>query len=273
VSQRPRQPITEEMRGRFARAAPGALRRRSPEWLRGAILSWAQLPLLGGIGAAGLFAWGWSPLTAYFMLLAGFYASMLACTLRWLLSRSALRAQVDRHNEDRFVWAMVDALRAGREDIETGALSRYRAGTALALDWAFGACALATLTPAFAKSGIGSPEALLANAELRGAMLVAVALPLLQALLALRPQPDPERSGLEGFGAGVYGFLSLLFALLFAAGFNTPEGLRKLMIGLDLAVIAVGGIALVGCAEYRAEAAWLRAHLGGRAGPAVATGA
>lgn len=253
--------ITPDMRQRFERCAPAALRRRSPDYLRSLVFNCAQMPVLGAIGLAGLYLWHWSPLTLYAMLIAGMGANILVCTLRWLVARHALRVQVERHNDDRFVWAMVEALRERQDHIAQGDLMRYRAGAGVVLDWLLGTLALPLIGFALLKMGVRSPAQLPAGGELQWAVLAAVALPLLQGLFALGSWRAPDDEVLEGFGAGVHGATMLVFAAIFAFGIDSMDALRKLMVGLNVAVILIGVVALFGCRLMRQQTDWLRGHL------------
>jgi hypothetical protein len=256
--------ITADLLRRFERLAPAALARRSRPHLDGIVLGSAQLLLLGVLGLCGLYFWRWSPLTLFLMMVAGLYASIVVCTLRWLVARRALRTHVDAHNDDRFVWAMVEALRERRDHVEHAELVRYRAGIGIAVDWLLGALALAALGLAIARREWLSPAQLLASDELRWALAAAVGLPLVQGMLAISSWRDPQRGGLENFGAGVHGAMALAFAATLTLGVESAAGLRKLMIGLNVAIVVLGVIALLGCQLLRGQTAWLRAHLQAR---------
>jgi hypothetical protein len=253
--------ITADLRQRFERCAPAALRRRSPAYLGSVVSGSAQLPVLGAIGLAGLYFRDWSPLTLFAMLVAGLAANILVCTLRWLLARHALREQVERHNDDRFVWAMVEALRGGENHVQAGELLRYRAGAGILLDWLLGALALGLLAVGLWKLGMRSPAQLLSGGGLEWAVLAAITIPLLQGLFALWSWRNAEDAVLEGFGAGIHGATMLVFAAILAFGIDSMDALRKLMVGLNWAIIVTGGIALIGCRLMRQQADWLRKHL------------
>jgi hypothetical protein len=256
--------ITAELLRRFERLAPAALARRSRPYLGGIVLGSAQLLLLGLLGLCGLYFWRWSPLTLYLMMVAGMYAAIAVCTLRWLVARRALHVQVDAHNDDRFVWAMVEALRSRQDHLENAEFVRYRAGVGVSLDWLIGTLALAAFGLAIARRDWLAPAQLLASDELRWALAAALAVPLIQGVFAISSWRDPQRSGLENFGAGFHGAMALVFAGTLALGVDSMEGLRKLVIGLNIGCVVLGVIALFGCHLLHDQVTWLRAHFQAR---------
>lgn len=257
--------ISAELLRRFEQLAPAALARRPPTRHAGLLLESAQLLLLGLLCLCGLYFWGWSPLTLFLMMVAGMYASIAVCTLRWLVARRALRTHVDAHNDDRFVWAMVEALRSRQDHIASGEMVRYRAGAGVIVDWLLGTAALALFGFAMARREWLAPAQLLASGELRWALAAAVALPLIQGVLAIGPWLDARRGTLENFGAGVHGAMALVFAAVLLLGVDSEAALRKLVIGLNAVIVVLGLLALFGCHVLREQAQWLRAHLQERA--------
>lgn len=250
---------------RFEQLAPAALARRSPSQHADLLLGSVQLLLIGLLCLCGLYFWGWSPLTLFLVMVAGMYAAIAVCTLRWLVARRALRAHVDAHNDDRFVWAVVEALRSRRDRIPSGEIFRYRAGVGVVVDWLLGALALGMFVLAVARREWLAPAQALAGVELRWALAAAVALPLIQGVLAVGPWRDARRGTLENFGAGMHGTLALAFAMALLFGVDTEAGLRKLMIGLNVVIVVFGLFAFFGCYVLRDQARWLRAHLQERA--------
>ena len=256
-----KQPITDEMRARFERLAPAALKRRSGKQLSVLWLNSFQFVVLGVSSLVGMFFFDWSPLTLFLLLVAGILAGILVDTLRWLVARETLSVQVERFNEDKFVWTLVDAFRAGSSEVEAGNLLRFRAALAVALDWLFGLIALAGLAFLFLRMGIRSPAELFPGAEQRIALMIAIAVPLIQGVLAVSSWLDPEASSIDDFGAGARGIVLVVLVVLFAFNMNSPASFRTFMMVINGFTAGLGAVALLGCFILTEDTEWLRRHL------------
>ena len=256
-----KQPITDEMRARFASLAPAALKRRSGRQLSVLWLNSFQFVVLGVSSLIGLYFFDWSPLTLFLLLVVGLVAGILVDSLRWLVAREALSVQVERFNEDKFVWTLVDAFRSGSSEVEAGNLLRFRAALAVALDWIFGLIALAGLAFLFMRMGIRSPSDLLPGAEQRIALFIAIAVPVLQGILAVSSWLDPESSSIDDFGAGARGIVLVVLVVLFAFNLNSAASFRTFMVVINGFTAGLGAVALLGCFILTEDTEWLRRQL------------
>ena len=256
--------ISAKMRQEFKRHAPAALARRNDAYLVSVALNVAQWLLIGGLGLTGLHGWGWSPGEMLLVFVAGIVASIAADSVKWIFAHATMRAEYRKMENDRLVWAMLDAYGRQADAIAADRLQPKAPGPALILDLALGALGAWWLSAHLAAFGLDANAWSSLNPGVRLALIVVFAAPLLSMLAATLAHRRAEGGydDLE-FRAGGRGIGLILLAGALAFSGDGEEGARNTMQFIHWATVVAGVMSIAGVAimvwERSALREWLAA--------------
>jgi uncharacterized membrane protein YeaQ/YmgE (transglycosylase-associated protein family) len=256
------QDITVEMRQRMRRLAPAAIARRSPAYFGAMWMNVLQFAVLGAVGLLGLYRWRWPPLDYVLLLIAAGATGMVMDTLRYLMARGALLAQVERHNDDNFVWSVAAAVRRGATTVDSGQLWKYRAGVGVLIDWVAGGLGLALIGLLLFEHGADFLKYVTDSRGLLGALALTVALAVAAGFVSIW---NYRRAGKDGavleFAAGARGAFLLVLAVAMLLTRKSEEHFFNLVALLNGATLVLALFAVLGLVVMRNDVKWLRAYL------------
>jgi hypothetical protein len=254
--------ITAAMRQRFRRHAPAALARRNDAYLLGVAINVAQWLMIGSVGLVGLYHWHWTARDMLLVFVAGIVASIFTDGMKWLFARRAMLDDYQKMENDRLVWAMLEAEGKRAETIPADRLEPKPPGPALAMDIGLGALGvwwLSAQLPAI-RSGDGGGIAFDSGVQL--ALIVVLANPLLSMLSASfahrRAQGGYDDLEFRAGGRGI-GLILLAAALGFFS--DGEEGARDVMRFVNWATVVAGVMSIAGVAIMLGERNDLREHV------------
>jgi len=253
--------IDAAARKRFADCAPAALRRRTPKYLQGLLLSMLHWLIVGSIGLLGLYAWGWSATALLIVFLAGIAVGIVADVLKWLFARQRVRKHFQDFVDDTFVWHMVMAMQKNAQRLPESATQTLLPGAAILMDLCFAAIAIAVFAMGFQALHFDAMRELQMDRSLQIALVAVVVAPLLSMMMTLLPGGalgDEEKVEIQAGGRGICLFV---ITLVFAFFSDSGDTARKLMIFINGATIFVGLLAALGVWVMTSEREWLRQYL------------
>ena len=210
----------------------------------------------------GLYFWHWTATDMLLVLVAGIVAPIIADSLKWLFARRRMRTEYGKMEDDRLVWAMLDADARKSDEIPADRLQPTSPGRGLILDLVFGALALCLLASQRAEF-VPSREAwsaLSPSAQL--AVLAVFAAPLLSMLAGAfahsRDEGGYDELEFRAGGRGI-GLLLVAVALTFSA--EGELGARGVMVFVNWATVIAGVVSIAGVAIMVHERNRLRARL------------
>lgn len=259
--------ITPQLRGRFERAAAAALARRNDAYLAGVAMNVLQWLLVGSLGLLGLRYWQWTATEMLLVFVAGIFASIAIDGLRWLFARGRMLSDYQKMQDDRLVWAVLDADAGGRDSIPTDQLERKSPGGLTASDIVFGALGAWLLWKQRAAFGFDAAGAIAISASARLSLIALFAMPVLSLLVGLlaHRRDDGGHDELE-FRAGGRGIGLVLLAGAIAWHGGGSDGARAVMTFVNWATVVAGVLSIGGVAIMVRERNRLRTHLARRRG-------
>jgi hypothetical protein len=254
--------FSAQMRQRFNRDAPAALARRNNAYLLGVAVNVAQWLLIGGLGLLGLYHWRWTAGDMLLVFVAGVVASILADALKWVFARRRMLAEYQTMENDRLVWAMLDAETQQTTEIPAHRIEPRSPGRALLMDLVSGALGLWALSAQRPAIGLDAEAfaGLASDVQLALlAMLLAPVLSMLAAAFAHR-RTEGGYDDLE-FRAGGRGIGLLLLAAALAFSSQGEEGARGVMLFIHWTTVVAGVLSVAGVAIMALERNRLRRRL------------
>ncbi len=253
--------IDAELRKRFVDCAPAALRRRTPKYLQGLLLSMLHWLIVGSVGLLGLYAWGWSATALLIVFLAGIAVGIVVDVLKWLFARKRVRRHFQDFVDDTFVWHMVMAMQKNEQRLPESVTQTLLPGAAILLDLCFAAIAILLFVLGFQALHLDALREVHADRSLQIALIAVVVAPLLSILMTLLPGDalgDEEKVEIQAGGRGI-----CLFVITLAVAFFSDSGdaARKLMLFINGATVFVGVLAAFGVWVMTREREWLRQYL------------
>ena len=250
-------PITAAMSARFLELAPTTLARRDRTGNLGHAAEVLQWLLLGGFGLYALFSFEAGPTAVLVLFLVGLYAGIICEGLVYVAARHAVQAQMGRLSEDRFVWAMADALSTGQSEIPDHAVHPPSAGCGLMLDVMLGVlCAIAWFLW-FRHTGV-DVFAILGDARMTVPLATIVLFALFGAVSSFAALRGGNDGGIKAGGRGLALF-AMTFALMFSS--ESPTASFTVMLIMNLLALAIAALCIGGLVLVRRETRWLREHL------------
>lgn len=254
--------ITAQMRQRFKRDAPATLARRNDAYLLSVAVNVAQWLLIGNVGLLGLYHWQWTASEMLLVFVAGVVASVVADSLKWLFARRRMLAEYQKMENDRLVWAMLEADARQAAEIPADRLEPRFPGRALLLDIVIGALGLWLLSvqrPAF---GLDAEAWSGVTPGVQLALIAVFSAPVLSMLAATFAHKRAEGGydDLE-FRAGGRGIGLILLAAALAFFGEGEEGARGMMLFVNWATVIAGVMSIAGVAIMVGERNRLRRRL------------
>ena len=251
--------ITAQMRQGFKRNAPAALARRNNAYLSSVAVNVAQWLLIGGLGLLGLYQWQWTAIEMLLVFVAGIVASIVADGLKWLFARRQMLAEYQKMENDRLVWAMLDADAKQASEIPADRLEPRFPGRALLLDFVLGTLGLWLLSAQLPASGLDAGTWSGLTSEVQLALLVVLSAPVLSMLTAAFAHKRAEGGydDLE-FRAGGRGIGLILLAAALAFFGEGEEAARGVMLFVNWTTVIAGVMSIAGVAIMLGERNRLR---------------
>lgn len=260
--------ITAALRQRFRRCAPAALARRNTAYLVSTGVNVGQWLLIGSLGLFGLHHWQWTASHMLLVFVAGIVSSILADSVRWVFAQSQVAAEYRAMEDDRLVWAMLDADNSKAEHISTHRLQARHPAQALLLDIVFGAAALWVLSAQYGVFGLGHEGWSSLGTSVQLTVGIVLGFPVLSMVVSAlaRRRTQGGYDELE-FRAGGRGIGMLMLAAVLALSGDNASAARNVMQFVHWAMLVSGVMALVGVAIMVREREQLRERLTGQAVP------
>ncbi len=253
--------IDSAVRKRFADCAPAALRRRTPKYLQGLLLSMLHWLIVGSVGLLGLYAWGWSATALLIVFLAGIAVGIVVDVLKWLFARKRVHKHFQDFVDDTFVWHMVMAMQKNEQRLPESAIQTLLPGAAIVLDLCFAAFAILVFALEFQALHFDAMREVHMDRSLQIALIAVVVAPLLSMLMTLLPGGalgDEEKVEIQAGGRGICLFV---ITLAFAFFSDSGDAARKLMLFINAATVFIGLLAAFGVWVMTREREWLRQYL------------
>ena len=259
-------PLSDEHRERVLREGPRMLARRSATWIAESAWTPLEPAFAAVVSLAGLWLFGWPPDSVVLFSLACVWNGVFCDIAKLLFAGAAVDRDVDRDNEERFYWAIANAIRAGQASLHPAHFHPYRPRVSSLFDIVFGAIATGVIV-----SGVRTEERSLA-AALTGepgmfiSLAVAIALQWLMTIVGIvrsrRPGEHPSLRVLAGTRG--LGLLALMVLVLLGVAITDAIGIGRplsVAISFNVGLLLLAGMMAGGMAVYRSEAAWLREYL------------
>lgn len=254
--------ISAQMRQSFKRNAPAALARRNNAYLLSVAVNVAQWLLIGGFGLLGLYRWQWTASEMLLVFVAGIVASIIADGLKWLFARRQMLAEYQKMENDRLVWAMLDAEAQQATEIPADRLEPRFPGRAVLMDIVLGALGLWALSAQRPAFGLSTDAWNGLTPEVQLALLTVLLAPVLSMLAAAFAHQRAEggHDDLE-FRAGGRGIGLILLAAALAFSGTGEDGARGMMLFVNWATVVAGVMSIAGVAIMAGERNRLRRRL------------
>lgn len=252
--------LTDEHRGRFQHEAPAALARRDHAWF--AEQSWGAVEpaLAGGVPLVGMWLFGWTGLVVFAFALAAIWNAVWCDVAKLLFARAAVDREVERWNVDRSFWVIAEAIKDGKREMRADALTEYRPGAGLFMDFVAGGVATGVMLACIHESPLqlldaltGTTGAYMALASMLGIQWLATLATIVRHRLPGNQAPMRFAAGARGLGL----FL-IMFSVVMAEG-RSPATVLAVVMNAGLLVLAA--LAAFGVHLLRAETEWLRGEV------------
>jgi hypothetical protein len=253
-----RVPITREDERRLLQLAPGVIQRRSNAYLFELGLGLLQWILISAVGLMGLYWWNWNPLAIVTVFLIGAYAGLIADLLASIFQRARVLRELDRFQEDQFVWSVVMARMMGKHDRERTASGRTVLGIMNFIDVLFGGLSFAVFWFGAQHLGIDWMGLLREQTSVRWAAITVLCLPLLNLILQALPRRQGDETAAHLSNPGGRGILLFFLMFLFGPLIDTPSHMHTIALVLHWATLGFAALGLFGWWLMIRERSWLR---------------
>jgi hypothetical protein len=125
----------------FERMAPQAFARRDANYFAERRWRARELTFIAIVGIAGVTVLGWSASAALVFFVASMWMGILGELAKYLFARGAANRWVDTTNDDRYLWAIAQALRHGRKALNANLVAGYSPFYGVIADLLFGSVA------------------------------------------------------------------------------------------------------------------------------------
>jgi len=255
-------PVTDGHREEFQRGAGAALARRDASWF--AEQGWAATePAITAVASlAGLWLFGWPAATVFAFSLVCIWNGVWCDCAKLAFVGNAVRREADRDNADRRFWVVAEAIRDGKTEMPARSLAAYKPGTGLFVDFVMGGISSTVLLAVLHAEW---RDLLAAFTEPGGTRIALLATLGLQWLVAIATIVHHRRPGVHApmrFAAGIRGAGLFVVMMIMLVTLENGGGARKLVIAMNVGLLAFAVLSAWGMKLLRDETNWLRRHVG-----------